>query len=97
MKNSSSIRKATERTAGWRVALQGPWFLVLAEFLRNPPLLPAALSFVPHGRVLARVRLPQTSRHRAHCTEVTTVTFLLYMGFRANLDLQRRLLLLVAR
>ena len=50
-KNSPLIVGTTERTAGGRVAaaLQGHCFLVLVEFARNPPLLPAALVFVPYG------------------------------------------------
>ena len=38
-KKGPLIEETTERTAGWRVAaaLQGPCFLVLAEFARNPP------------------------------------------------------------
>ena len=41
----------TEWTAGWRVAaaLQGPCFLVLADFARNLPLLPEALALFHMG------------------------------------------------
>ena len=42
IKSSSLFGEITEWTAGWRVAaaLQGPGFLVLAEFNRSPPLCP---------------------------------------------------------
>ena len=45
------IGEPTERAVAWRAAaaLLGPFFLVLAEFARNnPPLLPAAWTFVSY-------------------------------------------------
>ena len=35
--------------------------LVLTEFARNPPLVPAAFSFVSYGRILVRVQVNQAA------------------------------------